>query len=222
MSNTSVKAYKGFNRDMTCRDFHYAPGETYEEPVAKLCQSGFHACIAPVDCLRYYAPGTSVFREVELDGVSDQRDGNDTKIVGKKIKIGAEIGIPGICKAQFEYVKSNTNFEHTDPKQATAGNHGAATAGDSGAATAGDMGAATAGGRSKVGENGVAVAYGYSCYDTPAHLCGGLGSTLIAVDKDDTSKAICAITKIVDGENIKPDTWYVFRNGELVEDTDHA
>ena len=159
---TTMKAYKGFNRDMTCRDFQYEDGKTYEEESAKLCDSGFHACIDPLDCLRYYAPGQSVYREVELDD-NGERHTDDSKVCGKKITIGAEIGLPGIIKAHFDYVKSNCTMEHTDPKQATAGNFGAATAGNFGAATAGYFGAATAGnfGAATAGDRGAATA-GYS------------------------------------------------------------
>ena len=157
-----MKAYKGFNRDMTCRDFQYEEGKTYKEGTAKLCDSGFHACIDPLDCLRYYAPGQSVYREVELED-NGERETEDSKICGKKITIGAEIGLPGIIKAHFDYVKSNCTMEHTDPKQATAGFRGAATAGNYGAATAGNSGAATAGdsGAATAGDSGAATAGNY-------------------------------------------------------------
>ena len=154
-----MKAYKGFNRDMTCRDFQFEEGKTYEEENAKLCDSGFHACVDPLDCFNYYYPGQSVYREVELDD-NGERHADDSKVCGKKITIGAEIGLPGIIKAHFDYVKSNCTMERTDPKQATAGYRGAATAGDSGAATAGDSGAATAGdsGAATAGYRGAATA----------------------------------------------------------------
>ena len=157
-----MKAYKGFKKDMTCRGFQYESGKTYEEPTAKLCDSGFHACIDPLDCFGYYAPGTSVYHEVELED-NGEREECDTKICGKKIAIGAEITLPGIIKAHAEYVKSKCTMEHTDPKQATAGNSGAATAGDSGAATAGNYGAATAGdyGAATAGNRGAATAGNY-------------------------------------------------------------
>ncbi|SHI23790.1 hypothetical protein SAMN02745823_03764, partial [Sporobacter termitidis DSM 10068] len=131
-----MKTYKGFDKNMQCRGFQYEPGKTYEEPTANLCRAGFHACESPLDVFNYYPPATSRYAEVALDDVSDKRD-DDTKRVGKKITVGAEIGIPGLVKAHIEYVKVHTTFEHTDPKQATAGNYGAATAGYSGAATAG-------------------------------------------------------------------------------------
>lgn len=70
-----MKAYKGFNKDMTCRGFQFEEGKTYHEKYADLCQSGFHACENPLDCFEYYAPGQSVYHEVELEDVSDQRGG---------------------------------------------------------------------------------------------------------------------------------------------------
>lgn len=73
-----MKAYKGFNKDMTCtptvgKSFQYKEGETYEEPEADLCEKGFHACLDPLDCLNYYNICDSVYHEVELDDVSEQR-----------------------------------------------------------------------------------------------------------------------------------------------------
>ncbi len=99
-----MKAYKGFNRDMTCRGFQFEEGKTYEHDGAvRLCESGFHACEDPMDCMRYYDPCESVYHEVELDGVSDERK-EDTKIVGKKIIIGARMSIKSIVKASIDFV----------------------------------------------------------------------------------------------------------------------
>ena len=75
-----MKAYKGFNRDMTCRGFQFEEGKEYHEDKAVLCESGFHACENPLDTFSYYAPGSSVFHEVELDEVSDERNSDDTKV----------------------------------------------------------------------------------------------------------------------------------------------
>ena len=126
-----MKAYKGFNKDLTCRGFKYKIGETYEEEKAELCHAGFHACESPVACLQHYAPATSVYHEVELDEVRDKKD-TDTKRVGKKITIGNEIGILEICRLTFEYVKEHCTNENNEEagKPATAGEFGAATAGE--------------------------------------------------------------------------------------------
>ena len=231
-----MKAYKGFNRDMTCRNFQFEAGKTYEEENAKLCDSGFHACVDPLDCFNYYYPGQSVYREVELDD-NGERHTDDSKVCGKKITIGAEIGLPGIIKAHFDYVKSNCTMERTDPKQATAGYCGAATAGDSGAATAGNFGAATAGnsgaatagycgaatagnfgaatsrGKVSVGENGVGTVRGDDVMTR-----GGKGAMLtIAVESKTSFDIVAWKSFVIDGKTYKPNTWYTLRNGEIVE-----
>ena len=157
-----MKAYKGFNNDMTCSGFQYKEGATYTTDRAKVCDTGFHACENPIDCLQYYEPSKSVYHEVELGGEIDRQSGGDTKVAATKIKIGAALSIPALCKATFEYVRSKCTNEHNAEagKTATAGNHGAATAGDFGAATAGDSGAATAGGggEATAGYRGAATA----------------------------------------------------------------
>ena len=155
-----MKAYKGFKSDMTCREFKFEEGKEYEqEGEIMVCENGFHACERPLDCFAYYSPGESVYHEVELNGeISNAND--DTKIASRKIKIGAQLNIAGLVKAQFEYVKENTTTENTDPKTANAGNWGAANAGDYGAANAGNWGAANAGdyGAANAGYRGAANA----------------------------------------------------------------
>ena len=156
-----MKAYKGFNRDMTCRGFHYAEGQSYETDNAECCESGFHACEHPLDCFGYYAPAEAVFHEVELDGKIDTSS-VDTKVAATKIKIGARLTIPGLVKAAFDFVRSRcTNENNAEPgKAASAGDYGAASAGYKGAASAGDYGAASAGdyGAASAGYKGAASA----------------------------------------------------------------
>ena len=89
-----MKAYKGFNKDMTCSDFQYEEGKTYEfecEPI--LCKQGFHACLSLSDVFTYYygiIGKDIVIHEVELDGISVERH-IDSKVVAKKITIGKRI-----------------------------------------------------------------------------------------------------------------------------------
>src|SRR3546814_15565803 len=90
-----VTAYKAFDKDMKCRGFQYEVGKTYEHDGEVLaCNSGFHACAYPLDVLRYYPPGTSVFAVVEQSG-DLSRPGDDSKIASSTIKINAKIGLPG-------------------------------------------------------------------------------------------------------------------------------
>ena len=159
-----MKAYKGFNKGMTCRGFQFEEGKEYHTESAKLCQSGFHACENPLDCFSYYTPGQSVYHEVELDEVSEQR-GDDTKICGKTIKIGAKLDVAKICSLHFEYVKAHTTHEvkADDEKSASAGFRGSASAGESGSASAGESGSASAGirGSASAGNYGSASAGNY-------------------------------------------------------------
>ena len=208
---STMKAYKGFNKDMTCtpkgKSFQYKEGETYHEDEAVLCEKGFHACERPLDVFGYYAPGTSVYHEVDLEDVSAERK-EDTKFCGKTIKIGAKMDITGLVKAQFDYVKSHTTTEDTDPKKANAGNYGAANAGN--------CGAAISRGEAIVGEYGVAVARGdEKCKN---RVKGKIGSILvIALENDEDFEIKDFAVGIVDGEKIKADTWYMVKNGQLVE-----
>ena len=97
--------YKGTDKDMKCRDFQFELGKEYEEAEAKLCYKGFHGCEYPLDVFAHYAPADSRFFVADLDGVTDEMESDDTKRVGTKIKLRAEIGIPGIVKAAVEYIK---------------------------------------------------------------------------------------------------------------------
>ena len=219
-----IKAFKGFNKDMTCcpgaTPFQYEEGKEYEENSAQVCDHGFHACERPLDVFAYYPPNTSVYHEVEQSG-EISRHNDDSKVASSKIKIGARLDIAGLVKAQIEYTKSHTTTEYTDPDRATAGYRGAATAGDYGAATAGDSGAATAGyygaatsrGKSASGENGLSVARGNN-----VRVKGGLGAILVIAEEEKDSYDIREWKAVVvDGEKIKPDTWYKLSGGELVE-----
>ena len=154
-----MKAYKGFNKDMTCRGFQFEKGKSYHEEKAELCSAGFHACEDPLDCFSHYEPGTSVFHEVELDEVSEERN-EDTKIVGKSIRIGAALDTAGICRAHFGYVKSRTTYEVKADGNASAGDWGSASAGNNGSASAGAWGSASAGvyGSASAGKHGSASA----------------------------------------------------------------
>ena len=164
-----IKAYKAFDKDLSCRGFKYKVGKEYEETGdIKACEKGFHACPYPLDVFGYYAPAGSRFCEVEQSGKID--DSESDKVCSSKIRIGAELDIRGLVKAAVSYVKERcTNEYNAEPGKpamtgyrgvATAGDRGAATAGYCGVATAGDRGAATAGNRgaATAGYRGVAMA----------------------------------------------------------------
>ena len=168
-----MKVYKGTDKDMKCRGMQYKLGETavYDgEP--RLCEAGLHACEQPIDVLNHYAPNESRYFEAEAEEVTDERESGDSKIVAKKMTLKAEIGVPGLVKAQIEYIKNQIGFEdaikraNAEKENHATGDQGAASAtGVQGAASAtGDQGAASAtgyhGAASATGDQGAASATG--------------------------------------------------------------
>ena len=192
-----IKAYKGFNKNMTCRDFQYEKGKEYETEKAEACECGFHASEYPLDVFRYYPPGTSVYHVVELSGELDRTESD--KVASTKIKIGASIDIAGIVMAAISYIKERiTNENNAEPGKA---------------ATAGYKGAATSRGKSSSGENGLSVARGNG-----VKVKGGIGAVLvIAEEKEDSYDIKDWLAVEVDGVNVKADTWYELKNGKLTE-----
>ena len=160
-----MRVYKGTDRQMKCRGMQYTLGETAVfdgEP--HLCKAGLHACEQPIDVLNHYAPNASRYFEADAEEVTDERESDDSKIVAKKMTLKAEIGVPGLVKAQIEYVKNQIGFEdaikraNAEKENHATGDRGAASAtGYQGAASAtGDQGAASA-----TGDRGAASATGY-------------------------------------------------------------
>ena len=224
-----MKVYKGTDKDMKCRGFQYKLGEAAVfdgEP--HLCRAGLHACEQPIDVLNHYAPNESRYFEADAEEVTDERELNDSKIVAKKMTLKAEIGVPGLVKAQIEYIKNQIGFEdaikraNAEKKNHATGYQGAASAtGDLGAASAtGGLGAASAtgdrGAASATGKAGVALAAGYEC-----KAMGALGCAICCVERGEwdgeTYPIVAVKAAIVDGEKIKADTWYCLKNGEFVE-----
>ena len=242
----SIKTYKGFDKDLKCRGFQYEIGKEYEEKKASACSCGFHACEMPIEVLGYYEPGKqSRYCEVEQDGELSQHS-DDTKVASTKIKIGAEIGIAGIVKAQVEYVKERTeesNTQHsTKDKSANSatgsrsansatgyGSANSATGSRSANSATGDWSANSATGygsanistgeacsNAGLGERNISVAWG------KGNKCkGSVGSFLVLSEwgKWDGEKYPFLGAKMVkvDGKRYKADKWYSLVNGKVTE-----
>lgn len=200
-----MKAYKGFDRDLKCREFQYEVGGDYTEESAELCDHGFHACENPLDTLRYYNPGTSRYCEVDVDD-NGQRNGGDSKVCGKHIKIGTEIGLKGVINAGVRFVLDKCEIANEGHASGERGN--AAASGLRGTAVVtGAYGDASA-----LGEQCLAVAWGA---DSSAR--GTMGNWIVVSERDDDGNIIDAKIAKVDGETIMADTWYKLVNGEIVE-----
>ena len=197
-----MKMYKGFDKDLKCRGFQYEIGKTYEEPTAELCEKGFHACEYPLDVFEYYSPGNmSRYCEVDLDEVSGKKSDEDSKRCGKKIAVKAEIDIAGLVKAAVDYTMEKAIPENSEH----------ATGDRSAASATGDRSAASA-----TGEESVAAALGNGSKAKGALGCWivlaewGIGEEFNLHRKD----VQCFK---VDGETVKPNTWYTLKDGRPVE-----
>lgn len=227
-----MKAFKGFNKDLTCRGYQYEEGKEFHTERAECCDTGFHACEYPLDCFGYYDPAHSVYHEVELSGEMD-KSGDNTKVCATDIKIGARLSIAGLVKMAIDFTMSKVNKEAGSDER-----HGFASAtGDYGASSAtGNCGASSAtgykGASSVSDPTGVAVAWGHE-----ARAKGCKGAHLILSDwrfigekywdgsyKDMYNKDNWELTGakmvVVDGEKIKEDTYYRCIEGEIVEVTE--
>ena len=269
-----MKMYKGFDKDLKCRDLQYEIGKTYEELTAELCKKGFHACEYPLDVFKYYAPGNmSRYCEVDLDEVSGKKGVEDSKRCGKKIAVKAEIDIAGLVKAAVDYTMEKAipeNSEHATGELGAAsatgelgaasatGERGAASAtgwqgaasatGERGAASAtGDYGAASAtgwrgaasaigdyGAASATGEQGAASATGWqgaasatgeegvaAALGNDSKAKGALGCWIVlaawGIDEESNWHRKDVQCFKVDGETVKPNTWYTLKDGRPVE-----
>ena len=200
--------YKGTDKDMKCRGFQFDLGKEYVEEEAKLCEKGFHGCEYPLDVFAHYGPAGSRFFVADLDGVTDERESCDTKLVGTKIKLRAEIGIAGIVKAAVEYIK-----ERAESGDNQTGDRSAATnTGDCSAATnTGDCSAATVDGKESI-----AIVTGFD-----SKASGTIGCWLVLTERGSWNGDTYHIKEVravkVDGEIIKPGVFYKLENGEVVE-----
>jgi hypothetical protein len=200
-----MKAYTGFDKDLKCRGFQYEVGKEYEEKNASLCKKGFRACENPLDTFRYYAPTDSRYCEVEIED-NGERSSDDSKVCGKHIRIGAEIGLKGVINAGVRFVFDKCESATEECASGWRGN--AAASGVRGtAAVTGWHGKASA-----IGKQCVAVAWGA---DSVAR--GTMGNWIVVSERDDDGNIIDAKIAKVDGETIMADTWYKLENGEIVE-----
>ncbi|PXM97128.1 hypothetical protein A2H93_01460 [Salmonella enterica] len=139
-----IVTFKGFNKDLTCRDFQFAIGETFHhDGKVEACGSGFHACECPFDVFSYYPPAESRYAETISFGVIDREEEGDTKIASASITIKSELTLPQFIQRGIEWIWSK--IDKSLEQQIMTGNRSAATnTGNQSAATnTGNQSAAT-------------------------------------------------------------------------------
>ena len=233
-----MKGYKGFNKDMTCRNKQYAENTVFEEAEAEICSSGMHFCENPFAVLDYYGfvgANGALNEFAEVEALDECKTDDNEKYCTKKLKIGAKIGITGLIKAFVDFTFSKIDFKNAS--ESNTGNWSAATnTGNQSAATntgyrsaatnTGDQSAATNTGNwsaatntgdqsaAAVGGNGsVAIATGYE-----SKAKANVGSAIVVCERDDNYNLIGIKAAIIDGKNLKADTYYTLINGEFIEE----
>ena len=237
-------AYKGFNKDLTCRGFQYVEGETYKHDgeVVRCANGGFHSCESPLDIFSYYPPSESVFHIVEVGGEID-RGSDDTKIASAEITIKAEIKLPELIKKSVDWIMSKVDDSTTqfcDKEKSYASNTGhqsaASNTGDySAASNTGDYSAVSNTGNRSAASNTGDYSAVSNTGDYSASSVSGLNSVAIATGKDSKAKAVkgSAIvlvyrdkdmnlihvkSTIIDGKALKADTYYELNSdGDFIE-----
>jgi hypothetical protein len=237
-------AFKGFNKDLQCRDFQFEIGKTFvHEGLVKACSSGFHSCENPLDVFSYYAPGDSRFCIVEASGEMSTHS-DDSKIASASIHIKAELKIPELVSYGVKWVLDNikkdakkTAHQTGDRTHATnTGYRSAATnTGDQSAATnTGDQSAATnTGYRSAATNTGYRSAATNTGYQSAAEVSGksciaiasgyygrakaNEGSAIVLC-RYDSDGNMTHVKSAIAGKDCKADVWYTLgETGELEE-----
>ena len=214
--NMDKIGYKAFNPGMICRGKQYEENAVFEEPEAKICNTGMHYCKNPFDVLEHYGfvnDNAEINEFAEVEALADEKTDDGRKFCTTKLKIGAKLSIHNFVNAFVEFTLKRTNGESAatntgDWSAATnTGNRSAATnTGDWSAATnTGNRSAAT-----NTGKDGVAVSWGRR-----GKARGEKGCYLVLAEYDDSNNLVCAKMEKVDGERIKENTFYTLKNGEF-------
>ncbi|HDI4953558.1 TPA: hypothetical protein PNO44_002332 [Salmonella enterica] len=121
-----IVTFKGFNKDLKCRDFQFEIGKTFHhDGKVEACVSGFHACECPFDVFSYYSPADSRFAETISFGITNREEDGDTKIASASITIKAELTLPQFIQRGIEWIWSK--IDKSLEQQIMCGNRSAAT-----------------------------------------------------------------------------------------------
>ena len=240
----NAKGYKAFKPGMICKDKQYAENTDYEEGGGKICAKGMmHYCVNPFDVLNFYdlVDESGKFSDfAEVKALDQPISGSDGKFATKKLHIGAKLSFAGFIKACIDYTKEQTIVNMPKSDVATGDYAKIGSSGDSAKiGSSGDSAKIGSSGFSaKIGSSGDSAKIGssgdYAQIDSTGVdsviCCAGRGCTVKAKigswitlaeweysEEKGRSVPRFVKTEYVDGEKIKPDTWYQLKNGEFVE-----
>ena len=235
--NEKITTYKGVSKDLTAyNNYRYEIGKTEKDDGAIRCgDKGFHSCEVPMDVLRYYPlrHGNRYF-ECEAGGLIDKTSDYDTKIASSELTLKAEIGLPGLIKAQIAYTRKRaeegtpggddsnlaggdwSNLAGGDRSNLAGGNRSNLAGGDDSNLAGGNRSNLAGGKRSNLAGGESSLIAGRNV----GKVKGGKNSVLVLTEWDIVGgecKPVTVSAVVVDGEAIKADTWYTLKDGLLVE-----
>ncbi|HCI3215274.1 TPA: hypothetical protein NOW46_003399 [Salmonella enterica] len=194
-----IVTFKGFNKDLKCRGFQFAIGETFHhDGKVEACGSGFHACECPFDVFSYYPPAESRYAETISFGIIDSEEGGDTKIASSSITIKDELTLPQFIQRGIEWIWSK--IDKSLEQQIMCGNRSAAT-------NTGNRSAAEVS-----GSQSVAASLGIKGKSRASE-----GGAIVLCYRDKNGELIHIRASKVGENGIMPNTWYQLdEDGEFV------
>ena len=195
--------FKGFDPEMKCRDKQYAENTVFEEKGGDICDAGvMHFCEYPLAVFNYYAPVSNgkINTYAPVEALAEPQKKED-KSATTKIRIGAKIDFAGLAKAAVDFILERVKKEETESN----------TGYQSAATNTGDYSAASVGGKESF-----AIATGIG-----GKAKGALGCYIACAEWTQDNNFDWHVknfkTAKVDGKKIKPDTFYMLKNGKFVE-----
>ena len=210
--NENRRGFKAYDPGLVCKGKQYAENTTFEEKGGEICHAGMmHYCTNPLDCLDYYPLVQSDGRLTEFTDVTAEEEpvtDDGKKWATRKMRVGVRLDLKGFVKAAFEFLWEKSEFD----KNIKSGNDLCSSEEFAQLAASGDAAKLAASGDDSVVagigiENMARAALG--CWIVLAEWAYDYGKRRY-VPK-------CVKAAQVDGETIKPDTFYRLINGEFKE-----
>ena len=230
--------YKGFDKNLKCREKQYKENTVFEEEKAEICENGMHFCKNPFDVWYYYPPCDkhgNLNKFATVEALDDPVTDDNKKYCTTKLKVGAVLSLGDFVKAGVDFIlekaKKDTKSNTGDYSVSTnTGNCSVSTnTGDRSVSTnTGYRSVSTNTGYRSVstntgscsasiveGNDSVAITTGYQ-----GKAKGKKGCWLACVERNSNYEILDFKTVKVDGKIIKEDTFYMLKNGKFEEVAD--
>lgn len=185
-----MKAYKAFEKNLTCRGYQYKLDGTNVTGEANCVHNGFHCAENPLDCLTYYPVWSdSRYFIVKAHGDIDE-DGTDSKISCTELEFEEELTAKRFAEEAILYMKKRPY------RTLWTGN---------------TCGICVQ--RDRAEAEIIAIARGKK-----PMAAGKKGAVLGLVVEENMKKVADTVVIVVDGTEILPDVFYTVKDGKVVQE----